>query len=372
MPSILIVDDEDGVRTSLTTAFQAQGYRASGAETASAALAVLEREAFEVLLTDLVMPGMDGLTLLDRVRPRFPDMAVILMTGGATVETAVRALKGGAADYVLKPFTLQEIFHVVGRALEQHRLRQENLELSELNRRLRELDQVKSDLLSAVTHEFRTPLTVIQGWVDFLLSGEADNLSHGQRESLAAVRKGVVRLSRLIANLLALVESHAGQIGAVDGPVNLQELLRSTVERLAAEAAERGLRVTVEEGTAPPAVGDGERLRLLCLNLVENAIKFSAPGGEVRIAVRGAPRGAVEARIGNSSGEIPAEAIPRLLQPFTQGDMGLTRAAGGLGLGLAVVRAIVHAHGGTLQIETGAGRGTTVCVTLPGGAGGPR
>jgi signal transduction histidine kinase len=365
MSSLLIVDDEAGLLLSLASAFRLQGYRVEAVETAQAALQALERDSFDILLTDLVMPGMDGLALMGRVQSRFPRMPVVLMTGGATVETALQALKGGAADYVLKPFSLTEILHVVDRALEQSRLRQENLELSELNRRLRELDQVKSDLLSAVTHEFRTPLTVIQGWLDHLLHAEGEALSPGQRESLAAIRGSVLRLGRLIANLLALVESHAGRGAKGADPVSLWELLQSAAESLSAEAAARGVVIALRDAGKPHVVvGDGARLALLFLNLLENAVKFSARGGAVHVAVSGSGR-EVEATITNATGQFPADQIPRLLQPFTQGNMGLTRAAGGLGLGLAVVRAIVQAHGGVLLVEAGAEQGATVRVRLP-------
>ncbi|RPH97721.1 MAG: response regulator, partial [Zetaproteobacteria bacterium] len=205
MPSILIVDDEVGLLSSLRMAFETQGYRSAGAASAEEALELLRGASFDVLLTDLVMPGMDGLSLLEQVRADYPDMVVILMTGGATVESAVRALKGGASDYVVKPFRLAEIFHTVERCREQRGLERENLQLSDVNRRLRELDRLKSNLLAAVSHEFRTPLTVMQGWLDLLLQGQFGPISPEQRESLSAVHKSAVRLDRLIANLLAFV-----------------------------------------------------------------------------------------------------------------------------------------------------------------------
>ena len=104
MPSILVVDDDEGSMPVLVDAFGAQGYRAEGAQSASEALEKLEQAAFDVLLTDLVMPGMDGVALLEWARTRFPELVMVLMTGAGTVESAVRALKGGAADYVAKPF----------------------------------------------------------------------------------------------------------------------------------------------------------------------------------------------------------------------------------------------------------------------------
>ncbi len=365
MASILIVDDEVGLQTSLVKAFTMEGYRAVGAASAEAALELLQVTVFDVLLTDLMMPGVDGLTLMERVRSRLPDMVVILMTGGATVESAVRALKGGAYDYVLKPFSLTEIFHTVSRGLEEQRLRLENVQLSEVNRRLQEIDQIKSNLLSAITHEFRTPLTVMHGWLDLLLGNEFGRLSDKQQESLSAVRKSAVRLDRLISNLLVFVECDRGPVTREFLPVNLGHLLREVAGALAPDCVERQVRFRVEIAPALPMVrADGERLRLCFFNLMENAVKFNEPGGEVVVSARGG-RESIEVIVSNSHGEIPAARIPRLQQPFTQGDMSMTRAAGGLGLGLAVARSILDAHGCQLALESGPGKGTTAGVRLP-------
>jgi signal transduction histidine kinase len=365
MPSILIVDDEVGLLSSLTMAFETQGYRSAGAASAEEALELLRGASFDVLLTDLVMPGMDGLALMDQVRADYPDTVVILMTGGATVESAVRALKGGASDYVVKPFRLAEIFHIVERCREQRGLERENLQLSAVNRRLQELDRLKSNLLAAVSHEFRTPLTVMQGWLDLLMSGQFGPISPEQRESLAAVRKSAVRLDRLIANLLAFVESERGGGVEAVGPVRADSLLQNVAADLAPDCAERHVTLGLADASAPLTVqGDGERLRLLFLNLLENAVKFNDPGGSVHVAAR--ETGAfLEVRVANSHGKIPPEQLESLLEPFTQGDMGPRRPAGGLGLGLAVARSIVDAHGGDLRIEADDGCGTTVLVRLP-------
>ncbi|MBI3122667.1 MAG: hybrid sensor histidine kinase/response regulator [candidate division NC10 bacterium] len=365
MASILIVDDELGLQTSLVKAFAIEGYRAVGAGSATEALRLLEGAAFDVLLTDLLLPDLDGIALMERVRQRFPSMVVILMTGGATVESAVRALKGGASDYIVKPFTLVEIFHTAGRALEQQRLKQENVQLNEINRRLQEIDQIKSNLLSAITHEFRTPLTVMHGWLDLLLGNDFGRLTGRQQESLSAVRHSAVRLGRLISNLLVFVEENRGQATRQCVPVSLADLLRDIEGELAPDCAERRVRYQVEIAPGLPTfLADADRLRLVFFNLVENAIKFNEPDGAVLVQARG-DRRSLEVTITNTHGEIPAERIPRLLEPFTQGDMSMTRVAGGLGLGLAVARSILDAHGGQLAVESGRGEGTTMRVHLP-------
>jgi len=363
--SILIVDDEEGLQASLVTAFTMEGYRAAGAGSGEAALKLLNQDAFDILLTDLVMPGMDGIALMEQAIRRSPDLVVILMTGGATVESAVRALKGGAYDYILKPFTLGEIFHVADRSLEQLRLRRENLHLEEINRRLQEVDQLKSNLLSAMTHEFRTPLTIMHGWLDLLLGNQFGRLTGQQHESLRAVRRSTVRLDRLISNLLAFVEYERGRVPLECLAVSLSDLLQEAADELGPDCAERRVTLEVEvQSVLPMLRADGERLRLLFFNLMENAVKFNEPGGQVRVRAQGDAEG-VEVSISNTGGVFPAEQIPRLLQPFTQGDMSIRRAAGGLGLGLAVVRAILEAHGGRLTVQSDPERGTTVRVHLP-------
>jgi signal transduction histidine kinase len=363
--NILIVDDEEGLQVSLVTAFAKQGYHAVGAGSGEEGLERLNQDAFDILLTDLVMPGMDGISLMEQALRRCPNLVVILMTGGATVESAVRALKAGAHDYILKPFTLAEIFHVAERGLEQLRLRRENLQLEEINRRLQEVDQLKSNLLSAMTHEFRTPLTIMHGWLDLLLGNQFGRLTGQQHESLRAVRRSAVRLDRLISNLLTYVEYERGQVPGECLAVSLSDLLREAADELGPDCAERRVVLEIEvEGVLPILRADGERLRRLFFNLMENAVKFNEPGGQVRVRARGED-GWVEVSISNTCGVFPAEQIPRLLQPFTQGDMSIRRAAGGLGIGLAVVRAILEAHGGRLAVESDPERGTTVRVRLP-------
>ncbi|MBI2081407.1 MAG: response regulator [candidate division NC10 bacterium] len=245
---LLIVDDEENLRSSLCQAFRMEGYEVTGAADAQEALSLIQGATFDVLLSDLMMPGLDGLSLLEKARVLLPEAVIILMTGQATVESAIRALKGGAYDYILKPFKLEEVFHVMGRGLEQQRLRRENLALAEINRRLTEIDQIKSDLLSAITHEFRTPLTIIYGWMDLLLTGQFGDLAGGTREGVEAIGHSARRLGRLIANLLAYVEFERQEAAFQDQVVDLGEILRTTATQLAAEYAEKRVRVEFPGG----------------------------------------------------------------------------------------------------------------------------
>lgn len=363
--SVLIVDDEESLRVALAQAFQLEGYRVTPAATAQEALEAMRAAPFEVVVTDLMLPDVDGIALMERARLMQPGALVVLMTGQGTIDSAVKALKGGAYDYILKPFKLDQLFNIVARGLEQQRLRQENIQLSEINRRLYELDQIRSDLLSAITHEFRTPLTIIHGWVDLLLGRHLGALAPDQYESVAAVKQGALRLGRLIGNLLAYVEFERGEIGLQDQEIRLAELLHGVVHSFETEIKERGLTVTFDvQGGMPDLWLDPEKVGLLFANLIENGIKFNEPHGQVRVAARATPE-ALEVTIANTGTPIPADGVARIMQPFIQGDMSMTRSVGGLGLGLAVARAIVDAYRGQIAIESGMGSGTTVRVRLP-------
>jgi len=362
---VLLVDDEENLRRGLTEAFRLKGYRVTAAASAQEAVAALRSARFDVIVTDLILPDMDGIALMERTRLMQPGALVVLMTGQGTIDSAVKALKGGAYDYVLKPFRLEEMFLIVSRGLEQQRLRQENLQLNEINRRLQELEQLKSDLLSTVTHEFRTPLAILQGWLDLFLSQHLGSLTADQREGLGAMKQGAQRLGRLIGNLLAYVEFDQGEISLWDQEVRLPDLLRAAVRNFEPEIKDRALTVSLDLDPAMPLCWlDPEKTGILFGNLIENAVKFNEPSGQLWVAAR-AEGDEVEVTITNSGGVIPADGIARLLEPFTQGDMSIRRAAGGLGLGLAVARAIVDAYRGHLAIESGRGRGTTVRVRLP-------
>lgn len=362
---VLIVDDEKNLRETLALAFEMEGYAVSMAGNALEAVEAARNTQFDAIITDLIMPGIDGIGLMERVRSILPEAVVIFMTGQATVESAIKALKGGAYDYILKPFKLEEVLHVVARALEQKRLQRENLELCEINRRLKEIDQVKSNLLAAVSHEFRTPITVIYGWLDLLLENQFGELSPNQLECLQAVKKSAHRLGMMISNLLTYVEFERGEASLAHKDLSLADLVHDVLQGFEEEIQEKGISVELNIPRDFPSLkGDHEKLHLLLFNLVDNAIKFNKPGGQLAIQARAQPEWA-EVTIYNTGGEIPPERLPYFLKPFTQADMSMTRSAGGLGLGLAIIRAIVEACHGMLQIESGKGRGTWVSVQLP-------
>jgi len=364
---ILVVDDEESLRLPLYTAFQVEGFDVSVAADGMEALDTLKKGGYQLMLTDLMMPKMSGIELAEQALALFPDLVVILMTGFGTIETAIKSLKGGAYDYILKPFKLDEMLHAVRRGLEQQRLCQENIQLNEINRRLKEIDQIKSNLLRAISHEFRTPLTVIYGWVDLLLGDQTAGQNPLQVEGLKAIKESSLGLGRIIFNLLEFVGLGKGEMRLKKERVDLLPLVEEALQQLEEEAKERDL--TVEKtypSDLPPLLADPEKMKILLFNLLENAVKFNERGGKVLVEAEMNPaRDGLWLRIINTRGEIPQDRLAELMKPFTQADMSMTRSASGLGLGLAVAKGIAEAHQGEFHIGSEKGKGTTVEIKLP-------
>jgi signal transduction histidine kinase len=363
---ILIVDDEEDLRLPLYTAFQSEGLDTALAADGVEALEILKRGEFQVVLTDLIMPKMDGIELMEQAHALFPALVVILMSGYGTIETAVKALKGGAYDYVLKPFKLEEILHVVRRALEQQRLQKENVQLNEINRRLTEIDQIKSNLLRAISHEFRTPLTVIYGWIDLLLADQTTENAL-QAEGLKSIKESAMRLGRIVTNLLEFVHLGLGDIHLRREEVDLLRLVEEAMQQLSEEAKEKELGIVKDFApNCPPLLADPEKIKILIYNLMENAVKFNQPGGKVVVEAKVTPaQNSMTLRIINTRGDIPEDRLPELMKPFTQADMSITRSASGLGLGLSVAKGIVDCHQGAFHLQSGKGKGTTVKIEFP-------
>jgi len=366
---ILVADDEERVCQTLEEFLTLRGYLVDAASGGPEAIKLLEENVYALLLTDLMMPRMNGLELMEQARELDPDLMVVIITGFGTIETAVQALKQGAYDYVLKPFSLMEIERTVDRALEKRRLTHENLQLAEVNRKLREIDALKSDLLGIVSHEFRTPLTSLKGYVSLLRSCGLGPLVETQVEALEAVDENTRRLEKLVDNILVLAEVGGGGAEIRMQDVNLGAALERAVQECSSEIAAAGLDIRVEiDGELPPVRGDFDKLVMAFANLVENAVKFRSetPKIEARV-VSNSHRGAgwVDVVVADNGIGISEPDLNTIFGHFVQVDMSATRRVGGVGLGLSVVKEIINSHGGSVKVQSKLGEGTTVTVSLP-------
>jgi len=250
--------------------------------------------------------------------------------------------------------------------------------------RLKELDRLKSNFLATVSHELRTPLTSIIGYSEMLVEGLAGDLGTEQREFVQTIRDKGDQLLSLIKGLLDLSKLESGTMSLRKNNVDVAALIKDVVATMTPTARKKevGLAFDVERGL-PGIWADAERLRQVLLNLTENAIKFTAASGSVRLSAKlasmdaqggadaggmvllGARRTGIELRVADTGIGIPEGERSRVFDAFYQVDSSSTREAGGTGLGLSIVKRLVDGHDGAVRIESNQPRGTVFVVTIP-------
>ncbi|WP_434045279.1 MULTISPECIES: sensor histidine kinase [Sorangium] len=338
------------------------------------------------------------------------DAAAAAPTGAAAQADAPRAAEGLPRVARLRPERLGEIadhlravldlilfsghkslltstMHVASIRESFRELSQKNAELQQAYERLKELDRLKSNFLATVSHELRTPLTSIMGYSEMLAEGIGGPLTGEQREFIETIRSKSEQLLGLIMSLLDLSKLESGTLIVHRSEVAVGPVLFEAASTIAPAAAKKGVELRIQAETdLPPVLGDGDRLRQVFINLVENAVKFTEPGGEVMLVARAvsddtddlpglvlvAPlQQAVEIRVVDTGVGIPPGERLKVFDPFYQIDQSSTREHGGTGLGLSIVKRLVEAHSGTVRIEPNEPRGTVFVVKLPTVAGSP-
>jgi signal transduction histidine kinase len=377
---ILIVDDETDLVTALCRVLEAQGYSTTGASTAAqgldalrAAMAV-DATKFDVLLTDLTMPDMNGVALLREALVIDADLVGIVMTGNGTIATAVEAMKNGALDYILKPFNLSVAMPVLTRALAVRRLRLENAALlTQVTNRTAQLEKSNSQLQvankdldaysSSVSHDLRGHLNRIIGFSQLLSAGKGGPLTAQQQELMDYVRVGGEQLLHLADDLLRF--ARLGQQSIVKENVEVAPLVHKIFHELQTASPDRAVELRV--GALPRAVADPALFRQVLVNLLSNAFKFTRRVSEPIIEVTGKIH-AGEATYcvrDNGAGFDMAHA-QHLFSNFQR--LHTESEFEGTGLGLAIVRRILERHGGTICAEAAIDQGAAFSFTLPAAA----
>jgi signal transduction histidine kinase len=227
----------------------------------------------------------------------------------------------------------------------------------------KELEQIKSQLLSTVSHELRTPLASIKGFATTLLRRDVEWDEDSRREFLSIIDEESDRLSELIGNLLDMSRIEAGELPVEPEPTDLQPIIRDTAAEFQMMTGDHRIEVDLPQDL-PLVMADPRRARQVLRNLVENAVKYSPGGGEIRIEAR-PQQGELHVSVGDTGIGIDADQLDRIFDRFYQVDSASTRKVGGSGLGLAISKAIIEAHGGAIWVDSQPGVGSTFHVTLP-------
>ena len=363
-PRILIVDDEAAQVQALCDILGQQGYEAKGFSSGARALCELENSRFDLLLTDLTMPEMDGIDLLKAARQSDPDLVGIIMTGAGTIASAVEAMKSGALDYILKPFKLSAVLPVLSRALAMRRLRMENLQLQQdLRAHAAELEAANKDLEAfsySVSHDLRAPLRAITGFCRIVEDEIGPVLNEQQKRYFDRIIENGKKMGTLIDDLLAF--SKLGREPVRTRTVDMTALVAGAWTEAKAACSQDLARFSPLP--LPTARADPTLLRQVWLNLLSNALKYSGKRDEPAVEVGGRIDGTEAVYWVKDNGVgFDMRYAEKLFTVFQR----LHRESDfpGTGVGLAIVQRVITRHGGRVWAESKPNEGATFYFALP-------
>ena len=377
---LLVVDDEESLRITTAAILEKEGYVVDTASSGDEAITLLGEKDYDLVLTDLHMEGGDGLSVLNQIRRNSPLTISVVLTGFASVESAIAALQEGAYDYLVKPCDIDSMKHTIRRGVEHRRLmlaeqkarmdlEQLNLDLerriadrtaqlTRLNGELAEANRAKDVFLATLSHELRTPLTPVVGWIKLLRSGNLDEKSVAQ--ALDAIERNAWLQSKLIDDLLDTSRIATGKLHFEPKPTDLNTITKAAIDTVLESAAARNIELSVTLSPSMLVVmGEPVRLQQIAWNLISNAIKFTEPGGKVTVTTQN--EGPHARLVVTDTGiGIDPDFLPHVFDRFKQADGSTSRRHGGLGLGLAIADALVKMHGGKIEAHSeGVGRGSS-------------
>jgi two-component system sensor histidine kinase HydH len=363
-PRILLVDDNADLVDNLSEILSGAGYAVGRAGTCAGALQAAERDGFDVALVDLQLPDGDGNALALRLKELAPDGQVVLLTGFATLESAVRAVRAGACAYLVKPCAIEDLLLTVEQAMRQVRLHAEKRELARRALTAEKLAAVGT-MTAGLSHEIRNPLNsaVLQlSVLERRLSGLPAREQAALREPLLLVKDEIRRLDHVLEDFLQFARPRELH----HRPVELVAVLNKVLDFLGGEFEGRSVRLERRFDGPAPILGDEERLRQVLVNLCLNALEAVEDGGLVCVSCAVIPHGEaegadrwVEVLVDDDGPGVPPDARERIFEPF------FSTKAKGSGLGLSIVHAIVAQHAGTIQVEQSPQGGARMVLRLP-------
>jgi two-component system, sensor histidine kinase and response regulator len=364
LAKLVIVDDEAALMTALCKTLEFEHYATTGFTSATEALEHLRHHGCDIVLTDLMMPEMDGIAFLKAARTIDPFLSTIIMTGHGTIDTAVKSLQSGALDYVLKPFRLDNLLPVLTRALAMRRLQMENRELQQrIQERSRELEASNAELESfsySVSHDLRAPLRTIDGFCNLFMQEYSSQIPPEGLDLLVSVCAGTSRMQRLIDDLLQLARFSRQPLETRS--LSMRELVQRVVETLQQEWPDRSVRVEIDE--LPDCSGDQSLLEQVLINVLSNAFKFTATRNPAHIEVGAYKEGSEQVYFVRDNGVgFNMKYVDKLFGAFQR--LHSQSEFPGTGIGLSIVRRIIHRHGGRVWVEGRPQQGTTLYFSLP-------
>jgi signal transduction histidine kinase len=399
---VLYIEDDPGSQRLVQRVLERHNYRVHLASEGLAGITLAREVAPQIILMDINLPGMNGREITTRLRdlPNFENVPIVALSANTSPGHRERALAAGCDGYLTKPIDVATFHQQVNAFLLGHRdelhpaeklhfleshsrqvvrrLEGKVRELEEANSRLRELDQLKADFITLVSHELRTPLTLLEGYVYLLNEEVGEAARHADLLPMVnGLEVGVRRIGQVINEIINVSRIAGGRLELALGPVSIPMLVNRIADEVADVLAQRQLQLAVGGLADLPLIeADGRQLRVVFSNIMDNAIKYTPDGGWISVEGN-VVDGAVHLTFVDSGVGIPPEEQRRIFDQFyvleSLENHSTSKSAfkgGGIGLGLAIARGIVEAHGGRIWVGSPGGderdeKGSTFHVLLP-------
>jgi len=355
---ILIIDDEDVILDSCSLILEGSGYLVQTAQDGAAGLRAVEEFQPDLVFIDLKMPGIPGMEVLEKINEIDSTIVTVVITGFATVGSAVDAMKKGAYDFLPKPFTPEEYRLITRRGLERRRLVLETIALR------REKEMMREQFASIVSHELKAPLGAVQQNLFALEFELTDTLNEGQKEKMGRLKTRIDDMLKLINSWLRVISVDINKLkeGFKQIPITLP--ISRALENVESLATRKNIEIATSiSDTLSPIHGDELSLSEAFVNILGNAVKYSRDGSKVIVQAEEADNEIV-LLIKDTGIGIPPEDIPHIFEGFYRGK-DVQAMTEGHGIGLAVSRQIVEAHNGSIAVESEMGKGSTFVIRLP-------
>jgi two-component system, sensor histidine kinase and response regulator len=357
--TIFVIDDDEIIRLSCEQILRKSGYTVETFGNGYEGIERLKEVKPPLLVVDIKMPELDGFEVIKIVRKIDPDLVIVVITGYATIETAVDAMKMGAYDFLPKPFTPSELRMIIDRGFERWRLAKE----AQLLRKQK--DEVERKFVTLVSHQLKGPLGAVKQYLDVLLYTSQDQLRPDTIEWISRSQARITEMIGLIQDWLMLAKVERGSFCDRTASSDLAKIIESLVQEYKQLPSTANLSMNIELASNLEKVqGDEACLNMLVGNLVSNAVKYNKPGGSVSIRA-GKCDNWITLEVRDTGIGIPPSFQQHLFEEFYRAKTPETQNIPGTGLGLVICKRIVDELGGSIEVDSKEGEYSAFTVRLP-------
>ena len=363
-PKILLVDDNPTNIRVAAKILRQENYNISFAQNGRDALQKAGSINFDTILLDIMMPGMDGYEVCEKLKsnPLTRQVPVIFLTAKTETENVVRAFELGGADYVTKPFNSQEL---LARVETQVRLKKSLESLEKVNKDLTDANNTKDKMFSIISHDLLGPIGNIKESLEVIVSGEVTMDEKNMQSFLQSVWASVGSSYSLLENLLFWARSQQGRLVHKPKQINLSTLIKDTIHLLKGVASQKSIQLKSNLQTEEMVFADRNAVKTILRNLMSNAIKFTEANGLITIDAKKRDDGFLLISLADNGIGMDQKTKDNLFQKFKNEPRWGTDGEKGVGLGLVITREFVEKHRGTIWVNSEVEKGSTFYFTLP-------